>query len=258
MRLPWFQKPIYKAYIPVAAVTTLVLACLSIYYGMSILAPIGSLIIGTSILAVGAYKIGSGFYVTTICRGNKNNPKVAITFDDGPCEQTSNILDMLNKHGAKASFFVCGKNIPYYSTILQQMHKEGHSIGNHSYSHNPKLPLSSAKQILEDIELCSTELTKNKLPATRYFRPPYGVTNPNIAKALKKLNMDTIGWSIRSFDTVLSSEKVLKRVKKKLKNGSIILFHDTTKDIEPILEQVLIYCKQKGLQTVTLDNLIGK
>lgn len=91
---------------------------------------------------------------------------------------------------------------------------------------------------------------------TRLFRPPFGVTNPNISKALKKTGLISVGWSLRSLDTVNNSEKVLQKLKKKLKPGDVILFHDNRKNTPEILKSFLPWLSENHFDVLELDKLL--
>ncbi|MEZ5195753.1 MAG: polysaccharide deacetylase family protein [Bacteroidales bacterium] len=88
------------------------------------------------------------------------------------------------------------------------------------------------------------------------FRPPYGVTNPFLSKALKRTGHKVIGWSLRSFDTSKSKRKVLKRIENRLKNGNIILLHDANPQTPEILEKIIMIIKDKGMEIVGLNELL--
>ncbi len=89
------------------------------------------------------------------------------------------------------------------------------------------------------------------------YRPAFGVTNPNIKRAVKATGMQTIGWSIRSLDTTKRSEaSVLKRITKNISKGDIILLHDTSAKTIAVLEQLLLFLQKENLQSVTVDQLL--
>jgi peptidoglycan/xylan/chitin deacetylase (PgdA/CDA1 family) len=96
----------------------------------------------------------------------------------------------------------------------------------------------------------------NKTP--RLFRPPYGVTNPNLAKAIKKGGYTPIGWNVRSLDTVIKDkDKLFEKVTRKLQPGAIFLFHDTSATTMAILPGFLKYVKSNGYQVVRLDEMLN-
>ncbi len=132
----------------------------------------------------GAYFIGMNFHVDSLNALDTTEKKVLLTFDDGPHHpNTTRVLEVLKKHGVKAVFFVIGKNIEGAEKIMQQLIAEGHTIGNHSFSHDAKIDLWPAKKIAADLAACQ-DIIETYQPGNRLFRPPYGVTNPAMAKAI--------------------------------------------------------------------------
>ena len=194
----------------------------------------------------GAYFIGLNFHLNSVNSLNTNEKKVLLTFDDGPHTNTVKVLEVFKKHDAKALFFVIGKNIQGNEAILKQIVADGHQIGNHSFSHHNFIDLWSTKKVTEDFVACQ-KLIEQYQPNTKLFRPPYGVTNPNIAKALKQLNLQSIGWNVRSYDTSIKDvEKIKQRVLSQLKPGAIILLHDRLDFMPDLLETLIPAIKGKG------------
>lgn len=215
-------------------------------------------LIYSAIVAVGASNIRSMMFVKTHnCFPNTQN-KIALTYDDGPDEkQTEKILDILKRYDAKATFFVIGKNAEKNIEILKRMSNEGHSIGNHSYFHENKFPIKSVAQIAEEISRTQSIINSVCKRGNKYFRPPFGVTNPLIAKAIKQTRMLTIGWNIRSLDTCKKSkEDILSKVCKNLKSGDVILLHDKTEHVCWLTEQILIQAQSKNLNSAGIDELM--
>ena len=214
-----------------------------IYYGIVVILFLG-------LLSWGVFDIRMGYFipVTYHLRGRPTK-KVVLTFDDGPTEFTPLFLDLLNKYQAKAVFFCIGKQIEQYPEILKRIKEEGHIIGNHTYTHIPKNCFASATTFAEEIRKTDEILQKFQIETT-YFRPPYGITNPHIAKAIKKCGKKVIGWDIRSLDTIIKEETRLQsRVLSKLTNGNIILMHATSELTYHLLEKVLKYLKENNYQT---------
>jgi len=207
----------------------------------------------------GVFDIRKNIYINSINSGKKGS--IYLTFDDGPdAELTPIILDILHKHCIKATFFLIGVSIQKNQEIVKRIHKEGHEIGCHTYNHKSTFPLYSQNNM--EIELIKTNslitaITSNK---SKLFRPPYGVTNPNISKVLKKLEMISIGWDVRSLDTVLSNSNVLyERVIRGIeKGGSIILFHDRCNSTIESLENIINYCQKNNLQFKTITEIIDE
>jgi peptidoglycan-N-acetylglucosamine deacetylase len=208
-------------------------------------------------LVFGSMNVGSGFYIDVICKGTPDKNAVALSFDDGPREaQTEKILDLLKKHEIKACFFCVGKNVLENKSIIKRINDEGHIIGNHSFSHAfwfDLFPFKKMKKEIIETNKAVSEITGKNM---RFFRPPYGVTTPVLAKAIKKTGMIPIGWSLRTLDTVSSgnSGKVLLRLQK-TKPGDIILFHDHVMDVPEILETFILQMKAKNIGFVRLDEL---
>ncbi len=199
------------------------------------------------IQSLGAYFIQFNFHLTSINSTNTTEKKVVLTFDDGPHNpNTTKVLEVLKKHDVKALFCVIGKNIEGNESVLQQIINEGHQLANHSYSHAFWFDVWSTKKVTNDLAHCQ-QLINVYQASPKLFRPPYGVTNPNIAKAVKKLNLQSIGWNIRSYDTSTNDiEKIKQRIVSQLKPGSIILLHDRLEYMPQLLEILIPAIKEKG------------
>ena len=108
-----------------------------------------------------------------------------------------------------------------------------------------------------DLITCQQELEKVTDQPVRWFRPPFGVTNPTLAKAVRRLGVTPIGWNIRTLDTQQPTpENIIKRIKKRLVPGSILLLHDRMPDSDRLLVQVLDFIEKEGYTVVALDRLI--
>ena len=199
----------------------------------------------------GAYLIGLNFHVNSVNSLNTVDKKVMLTFDDGPCNTTISVLEVLKKNQVKALFFLIGKNIKGNEPIVKQIVEQGHFIGNHSYSHHFWFDIWNTKKVIADLAQCQ-ELIECDQPDKKLFRPPYGVTNPNIARAIKKLGLTSIGWNIRSYDTSIKDiEKINKRILSQLKPGAIILLHDRLDFMPELLEKLIPAIKEKGYEFTT-------
>ncbi len=223
----------------------------AVFYVLLLLAFLG-------ITSWGAFDIRLNYFSNNICQSsNKNNKEIALTFDDGPHEKTIEILDVLLKYNAKATFFCIGKQIEKHPKILERIVAEGHNVGNHSYSHSNWNGFFSSKKIALEIEQTKELIAQLVNKKVRLYRPPFGVTNPNIAKAISKTNQVVIGWNIRSLDTVIENETLIfERIKKRLKPGSIILLHDTSAKTVSVLEQLLLFLQSEGYKTKTIQELL--
>ncbi|PRX47390.1 polysaccharide deacetylase family protein [Salegentibacter salegens] len=198
------------------------------------------------------------FFVNSISENPGIKEKqIAISFDDGPVENTLEILKVLEKYNAKAGFFCIGKNIKKNPEIFRKILTKGHLVGNHTYSHTRKMGALSVSTIVKEIEDCNKIAEETAGIKMKLFRPPFGIVSPKTKKALQKIDMLSIGWSIRSFDAVLSSEEIiLNRIKKRLKPGAVILLHDNNAKTVNILEQLLLFLKNNQYEVVRPDKLL--
>jgi peptidoglycan/xylan/chitin deacetylase (PgdA/CDA1 family) len=169
-----------------------------------------------------------------------------LTFDDGPHETaTPFVLDQLRQYNAKATFFCIGKNVKAHPAIYERILNEGHAVGNHTFNHlngwktNNKLYINDIAEAAKYID-------------AGLFRPPYGKISPFVAKLLRtKLNYKIIMWHVLSgdFDERISPQKCFENVFLYSKQGSIIVFHDSTKAWERMsntLPKVLKHFRNKG------------
>ncbi len=171
--------------------------------------------------------------------------KIYLTFDDGPTSKiTEWVLDELEKHHAKATFFCIGKNIETNPEIYKQIVQKGHRIGNHTFNHWNGWK-TTTERYLKNISLCENLISKTN-SETKIFRPPYGKIKPTQTKRLRKLGYKIIMWDVLSadFDQTITRENCLENVISNIKEGSIIVFHDSHKafqNLEYTLPRVLEY-----------------
>lgn len=240
-------------------VVTIALAVICYLFNFSFWWLLFPLVIFKALLIYGSAVIQHDFYLKAYHFSRTQEKKIAITFDDGPDEIiTPQVLNTLSDYQAKASFFVIGKNIKGKEHILKQAYDKGHVIGSHSFSHSFFIDFKSTKGFLEEFEQSANEIRKVTGKSPRLFRPPYGVTTPNIASAVKKKGLDVIGWSIRSFDTTKDREEVIfNRIKDQLKPGSILLLHDTSEKSLSVLRQTLNFAQKNGFKFVGVEDLLN-
>ncbi|MGM0390569.1 MAG: polysaccharide deacetylase family protein [Bacteroidota bacterium] len=185
-----------------------------------------------------------------------SDKKIAITFDDGPVENTLKILEVLDKYQVKASFFCIGKNIEENPDIFKKILENGHFVGNHTYSHTRKMGFLSSSKILEEIRRCDEIAKETGGVKLKTFRPPFGIINPKTKRALEISGHKVIGWNVRSYDAILSSKKyILKRILKKVRKGDVILLHDNNPASVEILEQLLLFLQNNDYSPVRVDDL---
>lgn len=209
----------------------------------------------SAVVVWGSFDIGLDYFVNSMIRKRTKINEVALTFDDGPTELTPRFLDLLQEHQVKATFFCIGKQIEKYPETFQRIIAEGHTIGNHTYSHSNNTGFLSASKMVEEIKKCDEVMAKTGNIQTDLYRPPFGVTNPSIAKAIRRTGKKSIGWNVRSLDTITDNEKkIYNRITKRLKKGSIILLHDTSEKTYNVLVDLLLFLKDKKYSTFTIDS----
>ena len=206
----------------------------------------------------GSFDIRLGYFVKTYCSGTQTQKKIAITFDDGPTPETIVVLDFLKQHNVKATFFCIGLQIEKHPDIFKRILAEGHLIGNHSYSHPNGMGFLSTERVKEEIIKNDEIIEQHSGKKALFYRPPFGVTNPRIAKAVSDSGHKVIGWNNRSLDTVITDQsKILKRIKRKIKPGSIILLHDASDKTAQVLEQLLLFLQSENYLVIPLDELLN-
>jgi peptidoglycan/xylan/chitin deacetylase (PgdA/CDA1 family) len=171
-------------------------------------------------------------------------PSLYLTFDDGPTPGiTAEVLSVLKKFGARATFFSIGRNVERHPDLYQQILASGHLTGNHTYSHLKGWYTPDA-EYYNDIELASRFIHSN------LYRPAYGMITPAQLKFLRR-NYKIVLWDVMSYDFAFntSPEKCLQNVTRHAKPGSVIVFHDSLKAAEKVLytlPRVLEYFAEKG------------
>ena len=209
------------------------------------------------LLVPGSIFIRLNFYMEAQHRLRLNDssrpPAVALTFDDGPAAYTTAVLDILQQEQVPATFFLIGKNISGNEQVVARMHREGHTIGNHSFNHGFNFDWQSATKMEQEIVKTNAAIQQITGQPVALFRPPYGVTNPNLSRALHRTGLQSIGWSVRSMDTVAKSDsRLIAKVMRSLKNGDIILLHDRCAITARILPVLIQSIKEKGFDCVAL------
>lgn len=210
------------------------------------------------ILFIGSFFISSNFHVKTYCSNPLENRKIiALTFDDGPNENTLDILDILKKNNVKAAFFCIGKNIEKHPEILKRIMEEGHLVGNHSYSHSNFFDFYRKNRLIAEIQKTDALIESITGKKPQFFRPPFGVTNPSIRRALEVTKHKVIGWNIRSLDGILKDGKIIfDRIKSRMAPGGIVLLHDTEHSVR-ILERLMLYLEENKYKVVSVEELLN-
>ena len=176
--------------------------------------------------------------------------KVFLTFDDGPTpEVTPWVLEQLRQYNAKATFFCLGRNVDHFPDVFRQVVEEGHSVGNHTYSHLKGFRCTN-RQYFEDIELA------RQLIDSDLFRPPYGRIWPSQVNQVVG-SYRIIMWDVLSIDynRKVPGEQIVMNVTGNVRSGSIVVFHDSakaSKNLYYALPRVLEYLAKQGYEMVSI------
>lgn len=179
-----------------------------------------------------------------VCRKNSSEKVVYLTFDDGPCAKTTpHILDVLDTFNIKATFFCVGENVMRTPDLFAEIKQRGHAVGNHTMCHANGFKYTTD----EYIRLVDEADTLIKSP---FFRPPYGRIKPAQYKQLKK-RYRFVMWDVitRDYNANLKPEKIVAIVKRYVRNGSVIVFHDSIKaqkNVFAALPQAIEYLQKEG------------
>jgi len=210
-----------------------------------------------AIVAWGVASINAGFFMPVICKGDSSRKHIAITFDDGPAAYTHDILNTLKSYNVKAAFFCTGHNIDRHPEMLKRIDAEGHIIGGHSFSHHFWFDLFTSPKMYQELKRTADLIEMLTGKRTKLFRPPYGVTNPPLAKAVKKMNVTVVGWSIRSKDTVAKDmNRLFARIRIKIHGGGILLLHDSEKVTSEMLPLLISYLLKNNYIIKPIDELL--
>ncbi len=165
-------------------------------------------------------------------RLDDGKPSVYLTFDDGPIpESTPWLLETLEKFGAKATFFMVADNARRYPHLHKAVVEAGHSVGNHTFHHQPPFRQSTA-EMLADVGIAD-EILKSRL-----FRPPHGLILPSQQKALSKAGYRIVMFDLNTLDyrADRTPQQIIDSVKRNVRPGCIINFHDSLKSIQKLKE----------------------
>ncbi len=200
-------------------------------------------------------KRGEGAAASASAAVNEGGPLLALTFDDGPYPKvTTHILDILEKHGVCATFFVLGSRVEGREEVLRRMEALGCEIGNHTYSHADLTQLSAA-QIADEINRTNAEFERVLGHPAAVVRPPYGYLNAsvrnNISYPLVTWTVDTNDWKPRN------AAELAAAVVKEAEEGSVILMHDQQASTAEAMDAIIPALVEKGFRFVTVSELIA-
>jgi len=173
----------------------------------------------------------SQFFGPALIRGRVTERQIALTFDDGPTTPyTEQVLEILKNRKVPATFFVCGTNVERFPQIIRRIQSEGHTIGNHTFTH-PLPYFRGSKSFAAEIDRTQDAIEKITGQRPSIFRPPYGARWIGLYPVLRQRGLRLVNWSDTGYDW-LSKSDIVRETLKNLGPGSIILLHDS-RNIDP-------------------------
>ncbi|WP_102264012.1 polysaccharide deacetylase family protein [Mesobacillus jeotgali] len=213
------------------------------------------------LLLLGTYKLMNSrtfqLFGGLTAQVNTDEKVVALTFDDGPTNKVEDILPILEKYDAKATFFLIGNGIEKNPEAAQMIARAGHQIGNHTYSHN-RMVLKSPSFINEEIQKTNKLIVKAGFNGEIDFRPPNGKKLLALPYYLDQQNIDTITWNLEPDSYYTNSSDKINYIKNNIKPGSIILLHpmyDQTGEELKTLVGILKTLSAEGYRFITVNEL---
>ena len=191
----------------------------------------------------------------------QSNRTCAITFDDGPGPDTPRLLEVLERYGVKATFFVLAANARRHPAVLRLVAERGHTVGIHGVTHR-KVHRDSEASVAGELGAAAAALAELGVPAAPLYRPPHGLKSSAVLRAARKLGYEPWAWSRGVWDTDRPAPEVLvERATRFACSGMVLLLHDgrgdeERPDIEPMLAAlpgILERLRAGGFRFATLD-----
>ena len=220
---------------------------------------LGVIILSTVVFSTGAHAVFSGgavkelpvYYVKT------DKKQVAISFDCAwGVDYTDKLLSVMKEHNVKSTFFMVEFWTKKHPDYVKKIFDFGHEIGTHSATH-PYMSKLSESAIIKELTTSKQEIERITGRTVELFRAPYGDYNDRLIKTAKDLGLFTIQWDVDSLDWKdLSAEQIRNRVLSRVKNGSIVLFHNQGLHTHEALDSIIKGLKEKGYEIVPIGRLI--
>jgi len=207
----------------------------------------------------GVLKADSGLFSPVLVRLPVDDNRVWLTIDDGPSADTAAILDLLDAHAAKATFFVVGARAQARPEALREIVRRGHGVGNHSHSHPQAWFWALGPgRMRAQVGQAQAVLTEIGGVAPRWFRAVVGMANPFVSAPLREHGLARVAWSARGFDAVAAEPAaVVARVERDLSPGAIVLMHEGARHGRNVeaLAQLLQRLDVLGYRTILPEHL---
>lgn len=212
---------------------------------------------------MGLEAIGALLLPSAVWKGPGTHRRIALTFDDGPSPSTPALLDLLDAHQARATFFECGENVRRHPEITREVLARGHELGNHTDTHRNLFWMSNAAREPE-IRRAQDALLDAVGQAPRWFRPPFGYHGPGLNSLLRRLGLRSVMWSTIGRDWIDPAPSVTARLLAGARPGAVFCLHDgrgisPSPDVSVALAAVaesVPRLQEQGFDFVTLSELL--
>ena len=219
-----------------------------------------------ALIAWGVFDVNSSLWTPTLWQV-PGVRAVALTFDDGPDPVfTPRVLEILARENVSATFFVVGERARVNPDLLREIDRQGHLVGNHSFSHAWNINFGLHARLTHEIDSCNDAIEAAIGKRPRFYRAPHGFKNPALGDVLAQRAMTCVGWQVRGFDAVRSDAgEITRRLVHKARAGGILLLHDGsglqgTLDRRATLEalpMIIAGLRARGFAFMRLDELMA-
>ncbi len=207
----------------------------------------------------------SQLYGRTFIGGDPGSRQLALTFDDGPNDPyTGRLLDVLERHNVRATFFLIGRFVAQRPEIAAAIARAGHVVGNHTYDH-PNLIFQTWAGVRREIANCARALEDAVGPHSRIFRPPYGGRRPGVLRAVRQSGLQPVLWSASGADwSATSATQIENKICGQVRGGEVILLHDGGHQRMGVdrscsvqaAEAIIRRCRDEGYSFVTVPEMM--
>ncbi len=219
------------------------------------------LIASAAALGYGAYAAAwptSQRWGASLSRLPTDEKRIALTFDDGPSNETARFLEALDRWGVPATFFLCGKNVQRRPGTARDVVAAGHAVGNHTYSH-PCLLVRSFSRVRAELVRTQEAIGEATGRRTALFRPPYGLRSPALRSILPELGLTGVHWTVTAMDWAWDQRRIASRIVGRACLGGIVCLHDgedtkPTTDRSETLQAIIPVSRDQGYSFVPLPD----
>jgi peptidoglycan-N-acetylglucosamine deacetylase len=207
------------------------------------------------------------WYGRTFTGLGRHSKKLALTYDDGPSDpHTLRLLEVLEKHNVRATFFLIGRYVESRPDIAGEINRAGHVIGNHTYTH-PNLIFASALRTKTEMEECERALADAVGPHSSLFRPPFGGRLPATLRVVRSLELVPVMWDVTGWDwNAPPAAYIERRVAKQIRGGNVILLHDgghtgmgaDRSQTVIATDRLIARYRGEGFEFVTVPQMLGE